>query len=84
MAMIYDFDFRRFNFTEDEWDEIPSGQKRLIRDYFLNGKDSVVTQMYRFDDTDCSVRLAVKRYALHNRPRLIVNLEEIEVVPIFR
>ena len=78
--MFFELIPRRIGFTEKEWEKIPKGQRRLIRDYHLNGCDKMATINYRYDDTDFEVRRTIKIYHLEERPTHVLNAEDFCLV----
>lgn len=74
--MFFDFPYQRAGFSDKEWSLIPSGVKRIIRDYYLNGKDKAATEKYCFYETDFRIRRVEKHYGLDRRPRIAIRAAE--------
>lgn len=68
--MFLRFPFHDIGFSDDEWEELPRGDRVLIRDYYLNGKDSEQTLLYAEYDTAYQVRKIERRYELKSRPEI--------------
>lgn len=69
-SIYWDFPHKEANFTDEDWYTISSGEKRLIRDWYLNDRDANATTLYRFDETTTQVRKAKKKFLLRLRPIL--------------
>ena len=74
--LFLDLQPRRIGFTDKQWNDIPKGQRRLIRDYHLNGCNKKATINYRYDDTDFEVRRVIGIYHLEDRPRNVLSAED--------
>jgi len=74
MRLFWDFPHEEVGFTMWQWDEVPRGDKAIIRDYYLNHKDRELTSIYGFWDTIHQVRKAEKQYELEKRPCIDIQL----------
>lgn len=75
--MLYELPFWHLNFTQEEWNAIPRGNRTLIRDFILNGYNREKTLLYNEYETDFQLRTVEKKYNLHNRPRVIVRASDL-------
>lgn len=73
--MFYRFPYHQAGFTDDEWELMPRGDRVLVRDYYLNGRDTDQTMLYDEFETDYQPRRAVQRYQLERRPDVSIRLE---------
>ena len=74
--MFYRFPFYQAGFTEEEWEEMPRGNKVIVRDYFLNKKDREQCLLYGEFETVYQVRKVEKYYDLESRPEIIFCAED--------
>ena len=70
--MFWDLPYQDIGFSHKEWQLIPSGVKRIIRDYYLNGGSRPETIKYSFHETDFRVRIIENKYNLRKRPHVVV------------
>lgn len=78
--MFHHFDYFRYGFTDEEWDEIPRVDKVIIRDYALNGGDRDQTMWYGYYETIYQVRKAEKEYHLDRRPKIHFSYTDFNLV----
>ena len=78
--MFFEFPYQKVGFSSKEWSLIPSGVKRIIRDYYLNGMDQIELEKYEYLKTDFSIRRAINKYRLRARPVLIVRAQDVSLV----
>jgi len=74
--MIYNFPYWQAGFHDEEWEDMPCGHKRIIRDFYLNSMEETSTILYDFFDTDFSIRRTVKRYGLNDREKVPVSVAD--------
>lgn len=55
---------------------MPSGHRRIVKSYVLNGYDREQTSLFEEHDTVYQVRKVEKIYDLESRPRVSVSLED--------
>ncbi len=73
--MLYRFPFHLAGFTEDEWETMPRGDRVLVRDYYLNGRDTDQTMLYGEFETDYQPRKVSRKYKLEERPDVFISLD---------
>lgn len=78
--MFIDFPYRDIGFSDEEWEAIPCGVRRVIRDYYLNRKNADQTMLYCYYDTGYQVRKVEREYKLEERPAIIVRADMLSLV----
>ena len=77
--MFFDLDNNKLGFDNYNWAMMPKGDRRIIRDYVLNGFDRDETLLYGFYDTMYQVRRVEKDYNLEERPRVQVSYGDFAI-----
>ena len=77
--MFYSFPYRALDFTQDQWDAMPRVERVLIRDYYLNGRDTKQTAAYGEYDTPYQVWKIIKKYDLKTRAAPMIKLCEFHL-----
>lgn len=77
--MFYNFNYIDFGFNHDDWDTMPCGDRRITRDYVLNGCNRDMTMIYGYYETVYQVRNVEKKYRLDKRIKPKVSLTDFEI-----
>jgi len=68
--MFYSLPYQDLGFSDEEWEEVTSGDKRLIRDWVLNGRNETRTVLYDEYIDDSKIRKVIHQYKLTERPHI--------------
>ena len=77
MKMFWMLPYQKVGFSEEEWENIPRGDRCIIRDYYLNDCDREETLKYSYYQTMHQVRMVERKYDLESRPLLSIRIEEL-------
>ena len=77
--MFYELQYRDLGFREDEWEDITAGDKRLIRDWVLNGYSDMRVVLYDEYLDDTRIKKLRQKYQLDERPKIKVSLTQIHL-----
>jgi hypothetical protein len=68
--MFFQLPYKQLGFTDEEWEEITPGDRRLIRDWELNGRNELRTVLYNDYIDDSKIRKVLHHYQLRERPQI--------------
>lgn len=74
--MFFALPIQRLGFTQEKWENMPGGHRRLIRDYVLNGNDREATMLYGEYESDYQIRKVEHIYNLRKMPRLQLSMAD--------
>ncbi len=75
--MFFELPHQQLGFMDSEWDEMTPGDKRLIRDFALNGYNETRTVLYDHYEDDTRLRKVIHKYDLNNRPKIHVSFTSV-------
>ena len=70
---FYETPYREMGFRDDQWEEVTSGDKRLIRDWIFNGYNDLQVVIYDDYRDDTRIRMLRQKYSLDERPKIHIN-----------
>lgn len=75
------FDLKHYDigFTDTEWEGTTPNEKRIIRDWVLNGRNHPRTVIYDFYEDDSTVRKVINKYDLPNRPYMQIRISCLNI-----
>lgn len=68
--MFYKLPYEALGFTLEEWDDVTPGDRRLIRDWVLNGRNETRLVLYDEYQDDSKIRKVIHQYKLNERPQI--------------
>jgi len=70
---FFSLPYQDLGFTDTEWEDATPNEKRIIRDWVLNGHNQTRTVIYDFYEDDSSIRKVFTKYRLEERPHIQIN-----------
>lgn len=77
--MFYTFPYWDAGFSEEEWENMPRGDKVLIRDYYLNGRNAIRTVLYDEYMSDYQMDKMHRQYHLEGRPNVCISIDSFNI-----
>ena len=78
--MFWRIPHQRLGFSDEEWETMPSGHRRIVKSYVLNGYDREQTSLYEEYETVFQVRKVEKWYGLEQRPKIQLSVDDFCLV----
>jgi len=78
--VFYRFPFESAGFTQGEWNEMPRGNKMIIKQYYLNDRDDDQTALYAEYETMHQVWRVKNEYNMDARPDVRISFADFNIV----
>ena len=77
--MFYNFPYQLAGFSHEDWEELPRGDRVIIRDYYLNGMSWEQTLIYDEYETSYQVRKVEIERKLEERPKISIRVADFRI-----